>query len=248
MSTSGLVVSTAPTSGSAPAEHVDDAGRDVGVVGDQLAERQRDQRGVRRALEHDRAAGGQRGRQLGQRQLVGIVVGDDRGDDAGGFLLHPAVVLHAAALDVAEVLGHRVGLQQIGVVADDRDRLRRVGRPGTAPASHRPRRWSARRARRGGRPAPGATARGSGFAVRCSVDQSVVSNARRAAATAASASATVASGAWPTTSPVAGLIEGNVRGVSTSLPSISIRRSARAHGVGRPLEIVDASVIHTPSM
>ena len=48
------------------------------------------------------------------------------------------------------------------------------------------------------------------------VDQSVVSKARRAAATAASASATVASGAWPTTSSVAGLTEGNVRGVSTS--------------------------------
>ena len=90
MSTSGLVVSTAPTSGSAPAEHVDDAGGDVGVVGDQLAERQRDQRGVGRGLEHDGAAGGQRGRQLGQRQLVGIVVGDDRGDHAARLPSRPS--------------------------------------------------------------------------------------------------------------------------------------------------------------
>src|ERR1700687_3441491 len=58
------------------------------------------------------------------------------------------------------------------------------------------------------------------------VDQSVVSNARRAAATPASASPTVASGAWPSTAPVAGLIEGNVRSVSSSRPSIKRRRSA----------------------
>ncbi len=32
------------------------------------------------------------------------------------------MVLHAAALDVAEVLAHRIGLQQVGVVSDDRDR------------------------------------------------------------------------------------------------------------------------------
>jgi len=41
-----------------------------------------------------------------------------------------------------------------------------------------------------------------------SVDQVVVSKARRAAATAALASSTPASGAWPITSPVAGLTDG----------------------------------------
>ena len=211
MSTSGLVVSTAPTSGSAPTQHVDHAGRNVGVVGDQLAKRERDQRGVRRGLEHHRAPGGERGRELGQCELVGIVVGDDRRDHPAGLLLHPAVVLHAAALDVAEVFGHRIGLQQIGVVAHDLDRLVELRAlrtsAGVAPtsamvSSASSSRWSTN-----------ARWNCSRQRIRSSVlvDQSVVSNARRAAATAASASPTVASGAWPSTSPVAGLIEGNVR-------------------------------------
>ena len=40
-----------------------------------------------------------------------------------GFLLHPPVMLHTATLDVAEVLGHRIVLQQFRVVAHDRDGL-----------------------------------------------------------------------------------------------------------------------------
>jgi hypothetical protein len=60
------------------------------------------------------------------------------------------------------------------------------------------------------------------------VDQSVVSNARLAAATAASASATVASGAWPSTSPVAGVTDGYVRSPSVSFPSMSIRFGSAA--------------------
>ena len=116
MSTSGLVGQHRADLRVGTAEHVDHAGGDVGVVGDQLAERERDQRGVRCALEHHRAAGRQRGRELGQCELVRIVVGDDRRHHPAGFFLHPAVVLHAAALDVAEVLGQRVGLQQIRVV------------------------------------------------------------------------------------------------------------------------------------
>jgi hypothetical protein len=78
------------------------------------------------------------------------------------------------------------------------------------------------------------------------VDQSVSSNARLAAATAASAWATVASGAWPSTSPVAGLSVGNVRDVSSSLPSISSRRSTPNVAVsttGVSPEIVVASCI-----
>jgi hypothetical protein len=43
---------------------------------------------------------------------------------------------------------------------------------------------------------------------------------------------------------VAGLMEGNVRGVSTRAPSINIRRSASCSDDLRV--IVDASVIHTP--
>ena len=108
MSTSGLVVSTAPTAGSARLSTLTTpAGMSVWLaISSPSASVISGVSGAR--LEHDRAAGGQRRRQLGQRQLVRIVVGDDRRDHSGGFLLHPAVVLHAAALDVAEVLGHRI--------------------------------------------------------------------------------------------------------------------------------------------
>ena len=87
-----------------------------------------------------------------------------------------------------------------------------------------------------------------------SVAQDEVSNALRAAAAAASASATVPCGAYPITSPVAGLMEGNVSAVSTSFPPISIRRSGRVCDPSEPvsacplLEIVDVSDIHTPSL
>ncbi len=97
------------------------------MLGDQLAEGQGDERRVGRTLEHHGAARGERGSELRQRELVGVVVGDDRGDNARGFLLHPAVVLHAAALDVAEVLGHGKGLEEVGVVADDLDGLIQLG-------------------------------------------------------------------------------------------------------------------------
>ena len=66
-----------------------------------------------------------------------------------------------------------------------------------------------------------------------SVDQLVVSNARLAAATAASASATLASGACANTSPVAGLTVGYVRSASTSFPSMSMRfATERSDGFG----------------
>ena len=167
MSTSGLVVRATPTCGVGTGEHVDHTGRDVGVVGDQLAERKRDQRRIRCALQHNGASGRERGRELGQRELRRVVVRDDRRHHPGSLLLHPAVVLHAVALAVAEILGQRVRLQQIRVVSARSRSARRVGRPRTSQASHRPRRWSARRARRGGRPGPGATGRGSGSATRC---------------------------------------------------------------------------------
>ena len=108
-------------------ENIDDACGDVGVVGDQLAKRESDQRGVRRALQDDSAAGGQGGRELRKCELIGVVVGDDGRHHPACLFLDPPVVLHAAALDVAEVLGHRIGLQQIGVVADDVDRRVQLG-------------------------------------------------------------------------------------------------------------------------
>ena len=108
-------------------EHVDHTGRNVGVVGDQLAERKRDQRRVRCALQHNGASGSERRREFGQRQLRRVVVRDDRRHHPRGFFLHPAVVLHAVALAVAEILGQRVCLQQISVVSHDRDRCVELG-------------------------------------------------------------------------------------------------------------------------
>ena len=135
-STSGLVVSTAPTSGSDElSTFTTPAGMSVWLaISSPSASVTRGVSGA--PFKHNGASGGERGRQLGQRELVGVVVGDDRRDHPGGLFLHPAVVLHASALDVAEVFGHRIVLQQIGVVADDRDRLvelrTRAQRPGGA--------------------------------------------------------------------------------------------------------------------
>jgi len=92
------------------AQHIHNARRNVGVIGDQLAKRESDQRGVRRGLEHHRATRGERRRELRKCELIRIVVGDDGRHHPACLFLDPAVVLHAAALDVAEVLGHRIGL------------------------------------------------------------------------------------------------------------------------------------------
>jgi hypothetical protein len=43
--------------------------------------------------------------------LVGIVVGDDRRDNAGRFPFHPAAMLLSPALDRTEVLDELVVLQ-----------------------------------------------------------------------------------------------------------------------------------------
>ena len=65
-----------------------------------------------------------------------------------------------------------------------------------------------------------------------SAGQLVVSNAWRAAATAACASATDASGAWSSTWPVAGLTDGYVRSAATSFPSMSMRYIGVSFGAG----------------
>ena len=112
-------------------EHVHDAGRDVGRLGDELAERERRPRRVGRALEHDGAAGRERGRELRERELDRVVVRRDRADDAGGFLLDPPVVAARERVALAEVLDEVVALEEIGVPAHDVGRTREL-RPGHA--------------------------------------------------------------------------------------------------------------------
>ena len=103
-------------------EHVHDAGRDVGCLGDELAERERGPRRVGRALEHDGAAGRERGRELRERELDRVVVRGDRADDAGRLLLDPPVVPARERVALAEVFDEVVALEEIGVPGHDVDR------------------------------------------------------------------------------------------------------------------------------
>ena len=180
-STSGCVVSSAPTASSDDVEHVHDARRDVGRLGDELAERERRPRRVGRALQHHGAAGRERGRELRERELDRVVVRGDRADDAGGLLLDPAVVPARERVALAEVLDEVVALER-----DRRTSPRRRSGPRAADRScsrpaRRPRARGSRAAARRCRAAPGASWRRHRTRNAWSRDQSVVSNARRAA-------------------------------------------------------------------
>ena len=120
-------------------EHVHDAGRDVGRLGDELAERERRPRRVGRALQHDGAAGRERRRELRERELDRVVVRRDRADDAGGFLLDPAVVPARERVALAEVLDEVVALEQIGVPAARRRSGRRAAARSCSRPARRPR-------------------------------------------------------------------------------------------------------------
>ena len=210
-------------------EHVDDARRDLGRLGDELAERERRPRRVGRALEHHRAPGGERGRELRERELDRVVVRRDRADDAGGLLLDPPVVPARERVALAEVLDEVVALEQIRVPAHDVGRARelRTARARDRRADLAPR--GSRAAARRCRAAPGAAGAGTAPGSSWSRDHSVVSNARRAAAIARCASATVASAATPRTASVAGLTVSKVAPpvAGTSSPSISSRSSCQ---------------------
>ncbi len=178
------------------------------MVGDQLAQGQRDQGVSGAALSTTVQPAASAGSQLGQRELVRIVVGDDGrrrrrrlpSPPSGGAACR-------ATLCLAEVFGELIVAQQIGV-----EPTMPIGSSSWAP-------WvSARVAPTSAMVSSRSSSAWSSSAwcswsrqrIRnsTSVDQVVVSKARRAAANGPSASATPASGAYPRTSPVAGLIGG----------------------------------------
>ena len=160
-STSGCVVQLRADGVVRRREHVHDAGRDVGRLGDELAERERRPRRVGRALQHHRAAGRERGRELRERELDRVVVRRDRADDAGRFLLDPAVVPAREGVALAEVLDELVALEQIGVPAARRRSGRRAAARSCSRRARRPRARGSRAVARRCRAAPGAAGAGS---------------------------------------------------------------------------------------
>ena len=97
MSTSGDVVSTSPTRWSGDDDDVDDARRDVGLLGDEAAEAGGVPRGVGRGLEHAGVAHGQDRAELVEGDLDREVPRHDHPDDADRLLPHLALGLVADA-------------------------------------------------------------------------------------------------------------------------------------------------------
>ena len=99
-------------------DHVEDAGRDVGVLGHELAEGDRAPRRRRRRFEHHRVAGCERGHHLGQVHLRRLVPRCDRGDDPDRLALRPPVRELADRVGDAEVLREFVAFEEIRHPAD----------------------------------------------------------------------------------------------------------------------------------
>ena len=100
-------------------QDVDHAGRDVGRVRNEPAERERRPRSVGRALQDHRAPGRECRRELRERELDRVVVRGDGADDAGRFPLDPAVVTAGERVALAEVLDEVVAVEQVGVPLHD---------------------------------------------------------------------------------------------------------------------------------
>ena len=80
-STSGCPASASPTTGAGAGHQVEHARRQAGL-GDRVEEQVRGQRGQLAGLEHHRAAGGERGRQLRHHLVQRVVPRGDRADHA----------------------------------------------------------------------------------------------------------------------------------------------------------------------
>ena len=83
-STSGWAARAAPATGSGAGDQVDHAGRQAGLV-DGVEEQVGGQRGELGRFEDHRAAGGERGGDLGDDLVQRVVPRRDRADDAGGL-------------------------------------------------------------------------------------------------------------------------------------------------------------------
>ncbi len=93
--------------------HIDDAGRNVALLRDDLAEHRRAPGRVGRS-QHHRVPRGQRRAQLGQVDLVREVPRGDGADDAHGLPADPPVAGHPHRLGPAEVPFPLVRLDEIG--------------------------------------------------------------------------------------------------------------------------------------
>ena len=156
-------------------DHVHDARRDLGVLGDDPAEVGRRPRRVGRGLEHDRVSGGERRPELAEVQIEREVPGRDRADHAGRLaaqqaplrLAHERDVAHRPLVHVAagelrpvrhrvdvDVALDRVGEQDRRARLGDHDRaqllLRGLAGPRRAASGSAGgrRRWSTSRSRR----------------------------------------------------------------------------------------------------
>ena len=135
MSTIGSVTRASPTSTDDDVRTLTTPGGIVGVLGDDPPDRGGQPGAVGWPFQHDGAARGEGGHELGQGDLQRVVVGHDGGGDADRLLLDPAAVLPTPGLRGAEVLGELVAVEQVGVPPDHLDR--RVQRGPTRGQHHR---------------------------------------------------------------------------------------------------------------
>ena len=194
-------------------DDVDHAGREADL-GRELREPQRGQRRRGVGLEHDRAAGGERRRELPRRHRQRVVPRHDLPGDADRLLQG---VEEERAADRVRAAGDR--RDPGGVEAEVLDA------PGGAPPSRTrsPCRRCATRARRGscGRRRSRRRARAGGASARSAASSaSRPSRAPRAASTARSTSSVVATAVRASVSPVAGSISSRVSALSTNSPPI----------------------------
>ncbi len=123
MSTSGLVVSTSPIVLSAAVTTLNTPGGMSVWSTTRWPSAERGPRGVGRRLQHDGAARRERGRDLGDVDLVRVVPRRDRRDDTDRLLLHPSVARPGHRLGHAELLVPLVVLGEVRVVREELERL-----------------------------------------------------------------------------------------------------------------------------
>ena len=103
-------------------DDVDHTGRDVGFLGDDLADQRRAPRGVGGGLEDHRATGGQRGADLREVDLVREIPRCDGADHTGGLTLHAPLGLDTHRFGPTEVAFPFVTLGEVGQPAQIIDR------------------------------------------------------------------------------------------------------------------------------